>query len=71
MRLEFSQSTLERAQDEIRQLQLLGEAIKTALESTLVEPLPHELVFLLSLLEMKQTKIDRNSRFMTPLARRA
>lgn len=50
--MEFLQSTA----DELRQLQLLGQAITTALESILVEPLPHEIITLLGLLESKEEK---------------
>ncbi len=53
MQFEFGESTAERTQDEFRQLEQLGQAITTALESTLVEPLPGEIVRLLSLLEWK------------------
>jgi hypothetical protein len=51
--LESGRSTAERAQDEIRQLEHLGQAITTALESTLIEPLPSEIILLLSILESK------------------
>ncbi len=54
MQFEFGESTAERTQDEFRQLEQLGQAITTALESTLVEPLPSEIVRLLNLLESKR-----------------
>jgi hypothetical protein len=51
--LEFPQ-TKARAKDEIRQLQQLGKAIATSLESALDAPLPCEIVRLLRLLELKE-----------------
>lgn len=51
--LESGRSAAERGQDEIRQLEHLGQAITTALESTLGEPLPSEIVLLLGILESK------------------
>jgi hypothetical protein len=51
---EFSPSTSERALDEIRQMMQLGTAMTAALDSTLVEALPNELILLLGILEMKE-----------------
>ncbi len=53
MDLESGRPAAERARDEIRQLEQLGQAMISALECTLIEPLPSDIVFLLSLLEYK------------------
>jgi hypothetical protein len=52
--LAFPQAPAEHVEDEIRQLELLGQAIATAFRSTLVEPLPHEIALILNLLELKE-----------------
>jgi hypothetical protein len=52
--LVFPQASAEQVQDQIRQLDLLGQAITAASRSTLVEPLPHEIGLLLNLLELKE-----------------
>lgn len=46
----------EKAKDEMRQLQQLGQVITRDLEGAIVEQLPHEIVFLLSILEAKERK---------------
>lgn len=50
----FPQAPPEKVQDEIRQLELLGQAITAALRSTLVEPLPYRIALLLNILELKE-----------------
>jgi hypothetical protein len=54
--LDFLQSPTERATDENRQLELLGQVIKITLKDTLIESLPHEIAFLLDLLELKERR---------------
>jgi hypothetical protein len=56
---ELSQSVTERVQDDVRQLQLLGQAITKALASILVEPLPREIDILLDLLESKEEEEEK------------